>query len=86
GFSLGQNYPNPFAATTTFTYTTPTEAPVELTLSDLTGRTIRTITSGKVSAGAHEITINADELASGTYIVSLSSGAVRLNRQMVVTK
>ncbi|MBS1903305.1 MAG: choice-of-anchor D domain-containing protein [Bacteroidetes bacterium] len=86
GFSLGQNYPNPFAASTSFRYTTPTEAPVSITISDLTGHLVSTIASGRVSAGEHLVSFDASELASGTYVISLKSGSISLARQIVVTK
>jgi hypothetical protein len=86
GFALGQNYPNPFATATTFSYTTPTEAPVSITISDVTGHQVRMIASGRVSAGEHIVSIDANELASGTYVVTLTSGSVNLTRHIVITK
>ncbi|MBS1903306.1 MAG: choice-of-anchor D domain-containing protein [Bacteroidetes bacterium] len=86
GFSLGQNYPNPFAASTSFSYTTPTEAPVSITICDLTGHLVSTIANGRVSAGEHLVSFDASELASGTYVISLKSGSISLARQIVVTK
>ncbi|HET9136802.1 MAG TPA: T9SS type A sorting domain-containing protein, partial [Candidatus Kapabacteria bacterium] len=86
GFSLGQNYPNPFGSVTTFSFTTPTEAAITLSISDLTGRQIKTITNGNVSAGEHTIQFDASQLSSGSYIVTLESNTVRLARQIVVTR
>ncbi|MBS1902965.1 MAG: choice-of-anchor D domain-containing protein [Bacteroidetes bacterium] len=86
GFVLGQNRPNPFASMTAFSYTVPTEAAISLTLSDMTGRIVRTITTGRVSAGEHTVSIDANELASGTYVISLQSGNILLNRQIVIAK
>ncbi len=86
GFSLGQNYPNPFSGSTTFNFTTPTEAKIVLSISDLTGHQIKTITSGNVSSGDHTVQFDASELSSGTYIITLESGSVKLARQIVVMK
>ncbi len=86
GFALGQNYPNPFGASTSFTYTTPTESVISLTLSDITGKVVKTIANGRISSGVHIVGLDANELTSGTYIVTLASATVTLTRQIVVAK
>ena len=68
-----------------------TVSPQEVAINDLMGNITRdielkTIASGRVSAGEHIVSIDASELASGTYVVTLSSGHISLARQMVVTK
>ncbi|HET9136057.1 MAG TPA: choice-of-anchor D domain-containing protein [Candidatus Kapabacteria bacterium] len=86
GFSLGQNHPNPFVASTEFSYTTPAEALVTLSLRDITGKLIRTISSGTVSSGDHNISLTASDLASGTYLLMLESGNVQLIRQITINR
>jgi hypothetical protein len=86
GFSLAQNHPNPATGSTTFSFTTPQEASVNIILADVTGKTIRQLASGKYSAGTYEIKVNSNDLTSGTYIYVLESGNVRLSRQMVIDK
>jgi hypothetical protein len=86
GFSLTQNHPNPATGNTTFSFTTPEEASVNIVLVDITGKTIRQLASGKYATGTYEIKVNSNDLASGTYIYVLESGAIRLTRQMVVGK
>lgn len=86
GYSLDQNYPNPTTGTTSFHFTTPREANVTVTLSDLTGYTVRTLINGRVSEGTHIVTLDGSGLASGTYIYTLQSEGVRLSRMLVLTK
>ncbi|HET9136889.1 MAG TPA: choice-of-anchor D domain-containing protein, partial [Candidatus Kapabacteria bacterium] len=86
GFFLGMNHPNPFANATQFTYSTPTEASVTLSLHDVTGKLIRIISSGPVSAGEHTVVFNAGELSSGTYLLMLESGNIQLTHQVVIAK
>jgi len=86
GFVLGINHPNPFAGATQFTYTTPTEASVTLSLRDVTGKLIRTISSGHVSSGEHTVVFNAGDLTSGTYLLMLESGDIQLMRQIIIAK
>ncbi len=86
GFKLGQNHPNPFTVNSVFTFTTPTEAAVRLTVSDLTGKVIKIISDGRVSAGEHSVTLEANDFASGTYVLTLQSGTTTLAKTFVVTK
>ncbi len=86
GFSLSQNHPNPFAAATSFSFTTPKESMISLSISDITGKLIKTITEGHVSAGEHIVDLDAADLASGTYILTLHSETTTLTRRIVVSK
>jgi hypothetical protein len=86
GFILGQNHPNPFTASTEFSYTTPTEANIVLSIHDITGKLVKVISSGTVISGEHTVKFNADELSSGTYLLTLESGSVKLTRQIMITK
>ncbi len=86
GFSLGQNHPNPFAATSEISFTTPKEAMVSISLRDLSGKLVKMLQSGRVSAGEHTLTIEAANLASGTYVLVLESGAIQLVRTVIIDK
>ncbi len=86
GFSLKQNYPNPFTNTTTFNYSIPNESVVKITLSDMTGKIVKTLISGAVSEGDHSVTFDASQLSSGTYVYTLESGSTRLSKSLVLSK
>ena len=86
GFILNQSYPNPSVGMTNFTYTTPRETEVRISLVDLTGKSIRTLISGRVSEGQHSVNFDAKDLPSGTYLYMLESQNTRLVRQMILTK
>ncbi len=86
GFKLGQNHPNPFTVNSVFTFTTPTEAAVRLSVSDLTGKVVKIISDGRVSAGEHNVTLEANDFSSGTYVLTLQSGTTTLAKTFVVTK
>ncbi|MBC8144595.1 MAG: T9SS type A sorting domain-containing protein, partial [bacterium] len=47
---------------------------VTVSITDLLGRTIRTIDGGRLDAGVHLLTINADELVRGVYICRVVIG------------
>ncbi len=86
GFSLGQNHPNPFASTSEVSFTTPKEAMVSISLRDLSGKLVKMLQSGRVSAGDHTLSIEAADLASGTYVLVLESGPVQLVRTVIIDK
>jgi hypothetical protein len=86
GFVLNQNAPNPASGRTTITYSTPRETSVRIILTDITGKMVKELTSGRVSGGNHELLISTNDMASGSYLYILESGNVRLVRQMVIAK
>jgi hypothetical protein len=86
GFILDQNYPNPVATTTTFSYTTPTEAAVAITICDITGKIVKAISSGYVSAGEHSITTDLSDLPVGIYLLLVKSGSIKLTRQILISR
>jgi hypothetical protein len=46
---------------------------VELSVFDLSGRTVTTLASGEFEAGAHAVAWDVDSSPAGVYIVRLSS-------------
>ena len=88
-FALGASYPNPFASTTSFSLALPREASVELTVYDVTGRRVRTLHSGPLSAGRHTVGWNATDesgsrVAPGVYFAKMASEGFTGSRKVVV--
>ncbi len=86
GFSIGQNHPNPFVSATTFSYNSPRETTIKLSLRDITGKFVQTVVEGRVSSGEHIVTLDAQNLPSGSYLLILEADNVQLSRQIVITK
>jgi hypothetical protein len=86
GFILGQNYPNPATAKSDVSFTTPADALVRIELLDIKGQLLDVLQDGRIGAGDHKLTVDTHSLASGTYYYVLTSGTVRLVRQLTVTK
>lgn len=82
--SLAPNYPNPFAVTTTLTYTLPHPTSVRLAVYDLLGRRVALLVDGKQVAGQHAIRFDATGLSAGTYCYRLTAGAFQTTRMMQV--
>jgi aminopeptidase N len=73
-FSLNQNFPNPVAGNTAFTYSLPGESRVSLALYDLSGKKVLDLINEKQSAGTHVFTADLAGLNSGLYLCRLNAG------------
>lgn len=72
-FSLGQNYPNPFNPTTNIKFAIPVTSSVKLTVYNMLGQQVQTLVNGKLTAGLHEVNLNASRLSSGVYIYAIEA-------------
>jgi hypothetical protein len=71
---------------TTVRFTTPKSALVTISLVDMKGELVKTLTSTTYPTGAHTVDLDARELSAGTYFYVLTSEGVQLTRQMTVIK
>jgi hypothetical protein len=83
---LEQNFPNPFNPSSTVRFSVKTEGPVELFITNALGQNVGSLVDGIVAAGTHEVTFNADGLASGTYFYTLKSGNFVETKKMMLLK
>lgn len=82
--SLYQNYPNPFSNTTDIKFYVEDESDAVITVYNTLGDIVNQ-QSIKTIIGENKITINAKDLASGTYIYSLKyKNAVTTKRMLVI--
>jgi len=61
-------------------------SPVRLSIYDLLGREVIVLVNETQTAGFHQITFNAGNLASGIYIYRLVTGGFTQTRKMVVMR
>lgn len=85
-FTLYQNYPNPFNNISKIKYQISKSSWVQLKLYDISGREVRTLEDGKLEPGVYEITLDADELASGIYFYRMNAGDFEETRILVLVK
>jgi predicted esterase len=69
---LTQNFPNPFNPSTTFTFSLPEEADVELSIFDVLGKDVGKIMSRHLQPGQYHYPWEASCLTSGIYFYRLS--------------
>ncbi len=72
------NYPNPFNNATTIIYTIPEKSTVKITLSNIVGQTIATITEDVKAAGTHNVVLNANtyNLKNGIYFYTIEVNGI----------
>ena len=86
GFSLSENFPNPFNATATIRFAVPEEAAVFLRVYDAAGRKVSTLTDRKYPPGEHTVRFDAFGIPSGLYVCRMDAGTFTASRKMVLMK
>jgi hypothetical protein len=86
GYSIDQSYPNPNTGTSNVEITLPNSGNVHLAILDVTGNVVENVMDRQMDAGTFSVSINASDLASGTYFYQMTSGGVTLTRQMTILK
>ena len=91
-FALEAAYPNPFNASVQIPFAVwQVNTPVELTVHDVLGRTVRTLTSGPMAAGRHVLhwdgrNAAGEPMGNGAYLVQLRAGTQRAVGKVMLIK
>ncbi|MFO7659768.1 MAG: FlgD immunoglobulin-like domain containing protein, partial [Candidatus Cloacimonadaceae bacterium] len=85
------NYPNPFSAETTISYSVPKDGMAQLTVYNTKGQVVRTLAHNNVKAGNFTATWNGKDesgnsVANGIYFLRLDSNNQRLIKKMLLSK
>ncbi len=67
-------------------YSIPTDGPAKLTMQDILGRTVRTISDGYHAQGISETDVPLDGLVSGAYYVTLETAEGSVTKKFVVLR
>jgi len=90
-----QNTPNPFSDYSVITFNLSDNGSTQLDIVDVTGKVLMTPVNSKVlmtpvnsnlSAGTYNITVSAENLASGVYFYVLKHNDRQLVKKMVIAK
>lgn len=85
-YELADNFPNPFNPSTTIRFSVPEAAYVNLTVFDVNGREIAVLASRTMEAGTYSVAFNGDNLPSGIYFYTMTSGSFNQTKKMILMK
>jgi hypothetical protein len=90
-FRLHQNYPNPFNPITTINFVLRNSSDVNLTVYDINGKSIRSLVSGKLTAGEKSVNWDAtdhlgNKVTSGVYFYTLKTPTWSETKKMILIK
>ena len=83
---LMQNYPNPFNPTTHIDFVLPRASKLTLRVYNLLGQEVSELVNGRLSAGRHSVTFNANNFSSGIYFYRLQTGNKVLTKKLTLLK
>lgn len=84
GYSVKQNYPNPFADKTIISFEIPKPTYVSLMIYDIRGTEIAQLAGKEFSQGKHSVEFDAKKLTQGHYFYTIKSGQFTMSRRMVL--
>ena len=80
------NYPNPFSASTTIQFQTPSNAHVSLEVFDQTGRKVTTLVNKELPTGTHLFEFDGSFLPGAMYFYQLKVGKSSTTQKMILVK
>lgn len=86
GFSLAQNFPNPFNPNTKIQFSIPKSSFSKLTIFDVTGRVMAILVDEELKPGTYQVDWDASHRASGIYYYKLEADGFAETKKMVVLK
>jgi len=90
--NLFQNYPNPFNPETSISFSIPNDSEIELTIYNIKGQRIKTLTKDEFAKGTHSIIWSGDDefnnpVSSGIYFYKLNvNGKTELVKKCLLLK
>jgi hypothetical protein len=85
-FSLHQNYPNPFNPSTEILFEIEKATPLDLSVFNLLGEKVKTLTSGYYQPGRYQALFDASGLPTGVYYYQLKTPSQHEKRSCVYLK
>ncbi len=80
------SYPNPIRQQGTLEYALPEAQEVSLTVYDVLGRKVKTLTRGQKEAGRHRVDLRTGQLSSGIYFGRLEAGGQTRTQKITVVR
>jgi len=83
---LYDNYPNPFNATTTLSYSLAENSEVKLEVFNILGQKVSTVVDEYQNAGFKTVNWNASSVSSGLYFYKLTTDNKQLTKRLTIIK
>lgn len=84
--ALHQNFPNPFNPSTRLRFSLPSASFIQLGIYDLAGKQVAALISDYLPPGNHQLVWNAENQASGVYLIRLESNSETQIKRMTLLK
>ena len=84
--TLSANYPNPFNPSTRFEYALAETQHVRLSVYNLLGQEVAVLVDGVQPASTYQVSFDASELTTGTYLYRLQTSKTTITRTMTLVK
>jgi hypothetical protein len=84
--SMAAPAPNPCSGAASVVYTIPSPGIAELSVFDLSGRVVATLSSGQLGAGEHTAVWDASGEPAGLYVVRLETGSGSVSQKLMVAR
>ena len=85
-FKLYANYPNPFNPVTNIRFNLPQTSHAKLTIYDVLGNEVATLTNEELKVGSYLVSWNATNYPSGVYFYKLETEGFTNTKKMVLLK
>lgn len=86
GFSISQNFPNPFSTSTTISWKTKSYGHAVIKIYDFMGREVRILTDKSLQPGEHKVIFDARGLPAGIYFYQLQVNGRVETKKMILLK
>jgi len=84
-FGLSSAYPNPFNPSTSVELSVPSEGFVSVKVYNLMGQVVSTLHEGNLTANSYNFAWNAEDMASGMYLLKAeSAGSIAIQKIMLM--
>ena len=85
-FTLGDAYPNPFNPSTSISLDVSDAGNVNVSIYNLMGQMVSTLTEGYMNAGTYTLSWNASDQVSGMYLVRAETSGFVSTQKMLLIK
>jgi hypothetical protein len=86
GFSISQNYPNPFSLSTTIKFNVIKVSNIEIDIYDMTGRRVQTLLNETLTPGIYEASFDGSSLTGGIYFYHFTAGDYSETKRMILVR